>query len=155
MHNIAIVNRVEGNNFFLVHIKDYDKKEKTERDFWKIKNQEFQSLNPENLNLLEGEAVEYYIPEGKTIVASFTILILPLITFLLSFGILKLIGLESEKLISLISISLMLASFSFNKLLKKIGIKETLPVITKKITKDNLKVIQSECKDCGSCTACN
>lgn len=155
MNNTAIVNRLENNDVFLIHIKDYGKKEKTERDFWKIKDQEFKSLNPESFNLESGDAVEYFIPEGKTILASFLVLILPLIVFLLSFGILSSIGVQSEKLIALISIVLMVLSFSFNKVLKKMGLKETLPIITNKITKETLKTIQTECKDCGSCTACN
>lgn len=155
MNNTAIVNRVKDSEIFLIHIKDYDKKETTEREFWKINNQEFMGLNPQNYNLNPGDAIEYFIPEGKTILASFLVLIFPLVTFLLTFGILSALGLKSEKLIALISVGVMVISFSFNKLLRKLGIKETLPVITNKISKETLKDIQNECKDCGSCTICN
>lgn len=154
MFNTAIVNRIDSGEIFLVHIKDFGKKEKTERDFWNIKDQEFRSVNPKNFDLKQGDAVQYYIPEGKTILASFLVLILPLIVFLASFIILKSTGVQSEKLIALISFILMIVSFSFNKLLKKVGVKETLPEITEKITKEELQEIKSECKDCGSCTAC-
>lgn len=154
MNNTAIVNRIENSEIFLVHIKDYDQKEKTERDFWKVKDLEFKGLNPENFTLASGDAVEYFIPEGKTIIASFLVLIFPLISFLAAFGILTSLGFKSEKLIALISIGVMILSFSINKFLKKLGLKETLPVITEKISKETLKDIQNECKDCGSCTVC-
>lgn len=155
MTNTAIINRIENNEIYLMHIKDFGNKEKTERDFWKIKDQEFKCLNPKNFNLESGDAVEYYIPEGRTIIASFFVLIFPLITFLGTFGILLWLGMKSEKLISLISVLVMVFSFSFNKLLKKIGLKEKLPTITEKISKETLNNIKNECKDCGSCTACN
>lgn len=155
MNNTAIVNRIENSEIYLIHIKDYDKKEKTERDFWKVKDQEFKGLNPEGYDLQSGDAVEYFIPEGKTILASFLVLIFPLVSFLATFGILAILGFKSEKLMALISVAVMILSFSVNKVLKKMGVKETLPIITDKISKETLKTIQSECKDCGSCTACN
>ena len=155
MNNTAIVHRIENSEIYLIHIKDFDKKEKTERDFWKIKDQEFKGLNPESYDLQPGDAVEYFIPEGKTILASFLVLIFPLVTFLATFGILAALGFKSEKLMALISVAVMILSFGVNKVLKKMGVKETLPVITDKISKETLKTIQSECKDCGSCTACN
>lgn len=154
MNNTAIVNRIEKNEIYLIHIKDYGKKEKTERDFWKIKDQEFKALNPKLFSIKSGDAVEYFIPEGKTIIASFMVLIFPLIVFLLTFALLSALGLDSEKMKALLSIGTMLLSFSITKLLKKLGFKETLPIITDKISKETLNKFQSECKDCGSCTIC-
>lgn len=155
MTNTAIVNRIENNAIYLMHIVDYGKKEQTEREFWNIKKQDFKSDNPKNFKLKIGDAVEYYIPEGKTIIASFMVLILPLISFLLAFILLSSMGIKSEKIIALISIGIMVASFSINKLLKKLGFKEVHPVITEKVTKESLASLQNGCKDCGSCTICN
>jgi len=155
MNNTAIVNRIENNSIFLMHIKDYGNKEKTERSFWNIKDLEFESENPKCFNIKEGDAVEYYIPEGKTIIASFTVLILPIIVFILSYIILQTAGLKSEKLTALISVTLMVLSFSITKIFKIIGYKETHPIITKVLSKENLNSLKLKCSDCGSCTACN
>lgn len=155
MINKAIVNRVEDNDIYLMHVRDYGRKEKTERNFWNIKTRDFKAVNPENILLSPGDIVEFFIPEGKTILASFIVLILPVIVFILSFLITSLLGLSSDKLKALISIVLMISSFYIFKLLKKAGYKESLPVIIKKIKKSTMKDLKKECRDCGSCTACD
>ncbi len=155
MHNTAIVNRVEKGKTYLMHIKDYGKKEVTERSFWNIKTREFEAENSSNLILHKGDAVEFFIPEAKTILASFTILILPLILFFLSFVLLEIIGLQSEKIKALISISVLIGSFYITKILKKTGLKETLPAIVKIVSSEQLSNLKSSCSDCGSCTACD
>lgn len=155
MTNTAIVNRVDRGNIYLVHIKDYGKKEKTERSFWNIKDYEFIGENPKDLDLKEGDPVEYFIPEGRTILASFIMLIFPLGTFILTFALLGKLGLNSEKLKALLSLIAMTGSFFLNKLLKKAGLKETLPVIVKKVEKEYLKKLKKSCSDCGSCSACD
>ena len=154
MNNSAIVNRIEEHDIYLMHISDYGKKEKTEREFWNIKKYDFRSLNPNSLDLREGDAVEYYIPTLRKIAASFLMLILPLILFMTSFSLMLFLGMKSEKLIALVSTSVMIGSFYLSKLFKRIGYKETLPYITKIITKEDLSKIKSSCADCGSCTAC-
>lgn len=154
MVNTAIVSKVENENVFLMHIKDYGDKENTERNFWDIKELAFMANNPKGFVLQPGDPVEYYIPEGKTILASFIVLILPLIMFLGTFGLLSKMGLESDKLKALFSIVTMTASFTIPKQLKKVGINETLPTITQQIEKEKLAEISAECKDCGSCTIC-
>ena len=154
MTNTAIVNRVKGSKIYLMHIKDYGDKEATERSFWDIKELDFMAENPKEFKLFPGDAVEYYIPEGKTILASFTVLILPLVVFLATFGILSALGIGSDKIKALLSIGVMGLSFFIPKLLKKIGIKETLPVIIAQIEKEQLAELATECKDCGSCTIC-
>jgi len=155
MTSTAIVNRIENNQIYLMHIVDYGQKEQTEREFWNVKKRDFKADNPSSFELSEGDAIQYFIPEGKTIVASFFVLIFPLVAFLVSFGVLSAIGFQSDKLIALISVGVMGISFSINKLFKKFGLKETLPIITEKVSKETLKNIQTECKDCGSCTICN
>lgn len=155
MTNTAIVNKIEGNKIFLTHIKDYGKKELTERSFWKIKVQDFQSINPNNLNLEVGDAVEYQIPEKDTIFASFLILILPIILFILSFYLLGLIGINSEKIKAFLSIGVLFLSFFINRLFKRFGLKEKLPVILKKLDRETLKEIKKGCSSCGSCSACD
>lgn len=155
MNSTAIVSRIEDNKIYLMHIKDYGEKEKTERSFWNIKKQDFRADNSNKLKLKTGDAVEYYIPEGKTILASFTVLILPLITFLVIFGLLSKFGLESEKVKALLSLIAMVLSFSTLKVLKRVGFKETLPTIIKVVNQDTLNSIKSSCSDCGSCTACD
>lgn len=155
MTNTAIVNRIEGDKIYLVHIKDFGKKEKTERSFWNIKDYEFLGDNPKNFKLKEGNPVEYYIPEGKTIAASFIMLIFPLGMFILTFALLGLLGINSEKIKALLSLITMIGSFFLTKILKKAGLKETLPVITKKVEKEYLKKLQKSCSDCGSCSACD
>lgn len=155
MVNTAIVSRIEKEKFYLVHIKDYGKKEGTERSFWKIKDLEFQGENSKGLELNIGDAVEFYIPEGKTIFASFTVLILPLIVFLLSFILLGKVGLASEKVKALLSLGLMILSFYITKGIKKAGFNETLPKIIKKVEKNELAALKKSCSDCGSCSACN
>ncbi|MGL1893761.1 MAG: SoxR reducing system RseC family protein [Spirochaetaceae bacterium] len=155
MNSTAIVNRIEQNEIYLMHITDFGDKEKTERKFWNIKKLDFKVINPEEYNLEEGDAVEYFIPEGKTILATFIVLILPLVTFLVTYGILIALGLKSEKVAALISLVMMAGSFLVTKLIKKLGYKETLPTITKIMSKESLNKLKEECKDCGSCTACN
>lgn len=155
MTSTAIINRIENNEVYLMHIVDYGQKEQTEREFWDVKKQDFKASNPQNFILTEGDAIQYFIPEGKTILASFFVLIFPLVSFLLTFALLTALGIKSDKFIALISIGVMGFSFSINKLFRKVGIKETLPEITEKLTKENLKDLQNECKDCGSCTICN
>lgn len=155
MTNTAIVNRIEGDDFYLIHIKDYGKKEKTERAFWNVKTRDFKADNCNNLKLKKGDAVEYFIPEGKTVLASFTILIFPILVFIISFILLSKAGIESEKLKALISTLLMFLSFYLNKLLNKIGYKEPLPLITDIVSSEKLQSLKKECSDCGSCTACD
>lgn len=154
MTSTAIVNRIEKDNVYLMHMVDYGQKESTERAFWNIKKRDFQADNPKNLDLEVGEPVEYFIPEGKTIIASFTVLILPLISFILGYILFSSLGIQSEKLITLLSIGVMVLSFSINRVLKRIGVKETLPTIVDRVNKDRLKELQKGCKDCGSCTVC-
>lgn len=155
MTNTAIINKIEGDKIFLTHIKDYGKKELTERSFWKVKVQDFQSSNPNNLQLEVGDAVEYQIPEKETIFASFLILILPLILFIVSFYIFGLLGISSEKIKALLSIGVLFISFFINRALKKAGFKEKLPIILKKLDKERLKEIKKSCSSCGSCSACD
>lgn len=155
MTNTAIVNRIENGEIYLIHIKDYGKKEKTERAFWNVKTRDFRADNPKEFNLKSGDAVEYFIPEGKTILASFTILILPILTFIISFILLSRAGIQSEKLKALFSTLFMFLSFYITKLLKKIGYKETLPSITNIVSSEKLQSIKKKCSDCGSCTACD
>lgn len=154
MTSTAIVNRIENNNIYLMHMVDYGQKESTERAFWNIKKRDFQAENPKHLNLEIGEPVEYFIPEGKTILATFNVLILPLLSFILTYALLSIMGIPSEKLIALLSLGVMVLSFSINRLFKRLGIKETLPTIVEKVNKERLKEIQKGCKDCGSCTIC-
>lgn len=155
MVNTAVVHRIDKDKVYLVHIKDYGKKEGTERNFWKIKDLEFLGNNNKGLELKVGDAVEFYIPEGRTILASFTILILPLIFFLLSFILLGKAGLESEKIKALLSLGVMILSFYITKIIKKAGFKETLPNIIRKVEKNELADLKKSCSDCGSCSACN
>lgn len=155
MKNKAIVSRIEGRDFYLMHIREYGRKEKTERNFWNIKVRDFKAANPENILLSPGDVVDFYIPEGKTILASFIVLILPVIVFISSFLCASLLGLNSEKLKALISIVLMILSFYIFKLLKRAGFKEPLPVILNKVEKSTMKDLKKECRDCGSCTACD
>jgi len=155
MTSTAIVNRIENNQIYLMHIVDYGQKEQTEREFWDVKKRDFKAANPDKFALTEGDAIQYFIPEGRTIIASFFVLIFPLIAFLISFAVLSAIGFQSDKFIALISIGVMALSFGINKLFRFFGVKETLPIITEKVSKETLKNIQTECKDCGSCTICN
>lgn len=155
MNNTAIVSKITEKKIFLVHVKDYGKKELTERTFWRVKVQDFQASNPKDIELKVNDAVEYYIPEKETIFASFLILVLPIILFLLCFFLLSLIGIDSDKLKTLISLLVLFLSFFTNNFLKKLGLKETLPTITKKIDKEVLKDMKTKCSDCGSCSACN
>lgn len=155
MNNTAIISKINGDKIFLVHIKDYGKKELTERTFWRVKVQEFQALNPKGIELNESDAVEYYIPEKETILASFVILILPIIFFLICFFFLDFVGINSDKIKTLLSLIVLFMSFFINKLFKKIGLKETLPTITKKIDKESIKKMKKECSNCGSCSACD
>lgn len=155
MTNIAVVNRVINNQVYIMHLKEYDKKEATERSFWKINPRDFRALNSKQLDLKSGDMIEYYIPEGKTIFASFTVLILPLIIFLLTFILLENLGLSSVKLKALISIAAMFSSFYIHKAVRKLGFRETLPTIIRKVDRDQLLKYKKRCKECGSCTACN
>lgn len=155
MTSKAIVNKIEGQDFYLMHLRDYDKKEKTERNFWSIKVRDFKASNPDNITLTKGDIVEFFVPEGKTIIATFIVLILPLLVFILSYMAASAIGLESEKVKALISTSFMVMSFFIYKLLKKSGYKETLPVIIGKVEKRTMRDLKKECSDCGSCSACD
>lgn len=155
MNKTAIVNRVVGDEIYLIHIKDYGIKEKTERSFWNIKPQDFKCINPKSYRLKPGDAVEYFIPEGKTIFASFLILIVPLLSFLITFYLLSLIGINSEKIKALLSVSVMILTFYLNKLLKRLGFKEPLPTIVKTIERETLIELKKECKNCGSCSSCD
>ncbi|MBN2619289.1 MAG: SoxR reducing system RseC family protein [Spirochaetales bacterium] len=155
MTNTAIVNRIEDNKIYLMHINDYGKKESVERSFWNIQKYDFQAINNNNLILDIGDAVEYTIPQGKTIFATFLMLILPLITFLVSYYIFTKLGIKSEKIVALISLIVMFLTFYLSKLFKHLGGNETLPNIISVQSKEDLSRFKKECKDCGSCTICN
>ena len=48
----------------------------------KVKEREFPALNPNGFELSPGDCVDYEIPQGKTIFASFLLLVLPLLLFI-------------------------------------------------------------------------
>lgn len=155
MINKAIVNRIVDHDIFLMHIRDYDKKERTERNFWNIEPRDFRATNPDNIPLNPGDIVEFYVPEGKTIIASFAVLILPIIVFIVTFLLLTISGINNEKIKALISLIFMTISFFTYKVLKKFGYKEVLPIVKKKIKRSSMTEFKKKCRDCGSCTACD
>ncbi|MCL2294560.1 MAG: SoxR reducing system RseC family protein [Spirochaetes bacterium] len=102
--------------------------------FCKKKDKEFQSLNPDNLDLEIGDVVEIYISPGKTIWFSFSVLIFPLILFPIGYYLTGLIANTTSDGIRLIGglASLVigfLTAFVYNSYTKD----QKYPVILKKL----------------------
>lgn len=155
MNNIAKIKEITNNRIYLCHLKDFDFKENTERKFWNTRDVVFEGTNPKNLLLSKGDTVEFFIPPIRTIGASFLMLIFPILVLIFTYSILSLFKGIPDPVKAMASLATLFLSFFSTKLLKKLGIKETMPVITKKLESQDIDAYKSQCKDCGSCTACN
>lgn len=153
MKNTAAVHRIEEGKIFLMHIREYSKKDHTERSFWKIKESDFQAENPKGFSLEPGDFVEFSIPTGKTIVSTFMLMIMPLLLFFAGYSLASALGFQGESGKNSAGILFLAGGFTINILIKKFRKKETLPTIEKKVNKESLK--PSKCSGCGSCNSCS
>ncbi len=93
------------------------------------KNNYFEALNPNNLNVQKGEKVEIDLPSGKTIKTIFLSLGLPLLLFLPGYFVGKLFS-QNEFVLLLFAIGSMALGFMFSALYFKKRKKEYSPSIT-------------------------
>jgi sigma-E factor negative regulatory protein RseC len=101
--------------------------------FCKIKTKEFQALNTNNIDLKTGDDVEIYLSPAKSIIASFSVLMFPLIMFIIGYYLTaKLTNTISDGVKVLGGIVGLGAGFISAFLYQYITRKQKSPVITKK-----------------------
>jgi len=101
------------------------------------KGKEFKALNADNLDIREGDNVEIFISPSKTIGYSFSILIFPLIMFIIAFFITaKLTNTLSDGIKILGGFAGLVLGFAMAFLYSAFTRKQQYPVITKKIDFD-------------------
>jgi positive regulator of sigma E activity len=98
-----------------------------------LEGREFTARNTKGINLEIGDTVRVYLPPGKAILASFMILIFPLILFLIFYFVSGLLfnGL-SEGARALFGVAGMAAGFGSSLLLRKQKKEEHMPEIVRK-----------------------
>ena len=98
-----------------------------------LEGREFTARNTKGIHLDIGDTVRVYLPPGKAILASFMILIFPLILFLLFYFISgPLFNIQSEGVRALFGVAGMAGGFGFSLLLRKQKKEEDMPEIVNK-----------------------
>ena len=98
--------------------------------FCSAKTQFFHAANPKSFALQPGDKVEVYIPSGKTVLAGFMLLIMPLMLFAVVFILSKsLFGIVNEGARAFLGLMGIAAGFGINYLYSKFRKNKTLPEI--------------------------
>ncbi|MDC7233390.1 MAG: SoxR reducing system RseC family protein [Spirochaetales bacterium] len=150
----TIVEEIQTDHTVLVRYPNPKaEKSKASRSFWNVKERTFPVENPENLFLLKGDMVEILVDQKGSIKAAFMIFMVPLLGFLLFYGLGSLF-LQSEGLLFLSGVIGLCAGMGVNVLVRKFKGPGTLPVIQKKMTPEGMKEFM-KCHDaCKSCKGC-
>ncbi len=124
------------------------------RSFWKIKEKGFPVGNPENLELEKGDIVEIAIRPRDAIGAAFLVFVLPLLSFLLFYGVGRVFS-QREGILFFIAFLGLTVGVGVNGLLYKIRGRGKLPVIRKKYSpQEAADILACEDSSCGGCGGC-
>ncbi len=93
----------------------------------------FSALNDKDIDLKSGDTVEIYLPPGRTVFAGFMVLIFPLLSFILFFGIGTRIFNISEGLSVLSGLLGLVVGFGITYLYNKVSKRKNTPQITRVI----------------------
>ncbi|MCK4541429.1 MAG: SoxR reducing system RseC family protein [Spirochaetales bacterium] len=103
--------------------------------FCNVKARKYQASNTSNINLSVGDTVEVFFAPGKAIMASFMVLIFPLILFVLFFaGAGWIFGIESEGIKAIFGLGGLATGFGINPLYSRQTKEE--PQIIRKLNTD-------------------
>ncbi len=145
--------KLQDNTVLVRYPNPKAEKSQTSRSFWKVKERSFPAENPQSLSLSKGEMVEILINPADSIKAAFMVFILPLIGFLLAYGIFSLIS-GNEVLLFLAGVTGLAGGMGVNVLVRKIKGPGKLPVIHRKMSLEDMKEFMN-CHDaCKSCKGC-
>ena len=132
MTETAIVQEIRGNKVSLIVIKGEDCKSCSGHGC-KVEGKEFTALNSIGIDLSVGDTVKVYLPPGKAILASFMILIFPLVLFILFYTLFgRIFGIESEGVKALFGVAGLASGFGLSFLLRTKRGDEDLPEIMRK-----------------------
>ncbi len=106
----------------------------TTRSGCSAKTRTITAANHTGLIIRQGDTVEFFIPPGKTIIAGFTILIFPLLTFILAFVLTgRLLPAADEGLQALAGLGGLAAGFGVSFLYNGLTKKKNVPLITRRV----------------------
>jgi len=128
-------------------------KSQTSRSFWKVKERCFPAENPQSFSLSKGEMVEILINPADSIKAAFMVFILPLLGFLLFYGIASLV-ITAEPLLFLAGSAGLACGMGVNILMRKLKGPGKMPVVHRKMSLEDMKEFMN-CHDaCKACKGC-
>ena len=155
MTRTAVVTEINSNNI-LVRNNDYQSaKAATSRRFWGVREREYRTVNPLNLNVCSGDVVEVYLPPGRTVLSAGFTFLLPLIMYPVGYVLAgRIIKGAGEDISFLLGFGFLLAGIPFGALLRKIfvGLSD-VPAISKILTKAEVSEKQGDTA-CSSCKIC-
>ncbi len=85
MKDQAVVDKINGSEVTLICGSVEMCRSCSANSFCSAKTREVSALNRRNLKLGKGDTVEFFLPPGRTVLAGFVVLMLPLLTFILAF----------------------------------------------------------------------
>jgi positive regulator of sigma E activity len=134
MKDRAVVEKIAGSEVTLICGSVEMCRSCTANAFCSAKTREVSALNRRNLPLHKGDTVEFFLPPGRTILAGFVVLMLPLLTFILAFfaaG--SLMPDSSEGTRALFGLLGLAGGFGFAFLYNAVGRQRNLPEILRRI----------------------
>lgn len=153
MTNPAMITGIDEDG--LVHaryIKPMSEKAETSRRFWHVKERSFPVVNPDGQAVNKGDFIEVSVETGLTIGAAFLVFIVPLLLFILAYGVGGLF-IESEGLrvaLGLAGLGVGLVLPAGINLLKK---EKSFPRLERKLTPAQAMEAMG-CEGCESCGGC-
>lgn len=151
MKEIVLITGVEEERPLARHCKPMSEKSSTSRRFWKVKERDFPLLNPEHFEVGKGDYVEVELPPGEAIKSAFLLFILPILIFLVIYGLTSSLGQAVQIPLSLAGL---VGGFFIPLVMKRLGRQEALPFIIKKLSLEAAKDALScdiGCAGCGGC----
>jgi len=145
--------KLQDNTVLVRYPNPKAEKSQTSRSFWKVKERCFPVENPQSFSLSKGEMVEILVNPADSIKAAFMVFILPLLGFLLFYGIMS-VFIVNEGLLFLAGVAGLALGMGVNVLIRKIKGPGKLPVIHSKMSLEDMKEFM-ECHDaCKACKGC-
>ncbi|MFP4619607.1 MAG: SoxR reducing system RseC family protein [Spirochaetaceae bacterium] len=135
MKDTATVEKIEGHRITLMCGAGEACRSCKANSFCASKTREVSAINQKGIPLNRGDKVEFFIPPGRTILAGFVVLIVPLIIFILAFlaaG--EVLPSAGEGLQALFGIFGLAIGFGFSFIFNKIAKDKNLPRILRKIS---------------------
>ena len=134
MKDTATVQSVEGGMVKLICGANEACRSCKANSLCSAKSREVSAVNLKGISIRRGDKVEFFIPPGKTILAGFVVLILPLLTFILAFIMAgRLFPGVGEGLQALAGLGGLAAGFSLSFLYNGLTKKKNVPVITRRV----------------------